>query len=96
MFNKVKSVTVLDNYNLLIGFVCGKNKIYDLKPLFEKYDNFCLLKDISVLKTAKVDIGGYGIIWGDDLDLSSNELWDNGKDYKTAFDNLMSFKEAGD
>lgn len=96
MFNKVKSVTVLDNYNLLIGFVCGKNKIYDLKQLFEKYDNFCLLKDISVLKTAKVDIGGYGIIWGDDLDLSGNELWDNGKDYKTAFDNLMSFKEAGD
>ena len=94
MFNKVKSVTVLDNYNLLIGFACGKNKIYDLKPLFEKYDNFCLLKDISVLKTAKVDIGGYGIIWGDELDLSCNELWDNGKDYKTAFDNLMSFKEA--
>ncbi len=94
MFNKVKSVTVLDNYNLLIGFACGKNKIYDLKPLFEKYDNFCLLKDISVLKTAKVDIGGYGVIWGDDLDLSCNELWDNGKDYKTAFDNLMSFKEA--
>ena len=30
MFNKVKSVTVLDNYNLLIGFVCEKNKIYDL------------------------------------------------------------------
>lgn len=94
MFNKVKSVTVLDNYNLLIGFACGKNKIYDLKPLFEKYDNFCLLKDISVLKTVKVDIGGYGVIWGDDLDLSCNELWDNGKDYKTAFDNLMSFKEA--
>ena len=94
MFNKVKSVTVLDNYNLLIGFVCGKNKIYDLKSLFEKYENFCLLKDISVLKTAKVDIGGYGVIWGDELDLSCNELWDNGKDYKTAFDNLMSFKEA--
>lgn len=94
MFNKVKSVTVLDNYNLLIGFVCGKNKIYDLKPLFEKYENFCLLKNISVLKTAKVDIGGYGVIWGDELDLSCNELWDNGKDYKTAFDNLMSFKEA--
>lgn len=94
MFNKVKSVTVLNNYNLLIGFACGKNKIYDLKPLFEKYDNICLLKDISVLKTAKVDIGGYGVIWGDELDLSCNELWDNGKDYKTAFDNLMSFKEA--
>ena len=65
-----------------------------MKPLFEKYENFCLLKDISVLKTAKVDTGGYGVIWGDELDLSCNELWDNGKDYKTAFDNLMSFKEA--
>lgn len=26
MFNKVKSVTVLDNYNLLIGFACKKIK----------------------------------------------------------------------
>lgn len=30
MFNKVKSVTLPDNYNLLIGFACRKNKIYDL------------------------------------------------------------------
>ena len=52
MFNKVKSVTVLDNYNLLIGFVCGKNKIYDLKPLFEKYENLVFLEiDLQFLHT---------------------------------------------
>jgi len=27
----------------------------------------------------KVDAGGYGISWNDDIDLSEYELWTNGK-----------------
>lgn len=26
----------------------------------------------------KVDAGGYGVSWNDDIDLSCNELWENG------------------
>ncbi|WP_199647569.1 DUF2442 domain-containing protein [Peptoclostridium sp. AF21-18] len=28
----------------------------------------------------KIDTGGYGIIWNDDIDLSCNELYENGKE----------------
>ncbi len=35
-----------------------------------------------------VDVGGYGIIWNDDLDLSCDELFANGETIKTPFDGL--------
>ena len=44
----------------------------------------------------QVDTGGYGISWSDDLDLSSDELWTNGKIIETPYDGLLSFKDASD
>ena len=42
----------------------------------------------------QVDQGGYGIIWNDDLDLSCDEIYENGKTIKTAFDGLLAFSDA--
>ena len=40
-----------------------------------------MLKNIDGLfDQVKVDVGGYGISWNDDLDLSCEELWINGKE----------------
>ncbi len=79
MFHKVKSVEPLDNFILLITFENGVKKNYDLKPLFSKYEVFNLLANSpNIFKNVKVDIGGYGISWNSDIDLSCNELWDNG------------------
>jgi len=44
--------------------------------------------------TVEVDVGGYGVIWGDELDLSCDELWTNGTAIETPFDGLMSFSDA--
>lgn len=41
-----------------------------------------------------VDVGGHGIIRNDELDLSCDELWDNGTKIRTPFDGLMSFADA--
>jgi len=41
-----------------------------------------------------VDVGGYGTIWGDKLDLSCDELWEHGAQVETPFDSLMSFSDA--
>ena len=41
-----------------------------------------------------VDVGGYGIIWDDDLDLSCDELWEHGVQVETPFDGLMAFSDA--
>lgn len=39
---------------------------------------FFLLKNDAFFKTVKADVGGYGISWNDDIDLSEYELWTNG------------------
>ncbi len=79
MFYRVKEVRPLPSYNLLVSFVTGECKRYDVAPLFEKWDAFRTLLDVNGLfEQVKVDAGGYGISWNDDIDLSCNELWENG------------------
>ena len=95
MFHKIKTVNPLPDYKLSVQFVEGVTKIYDIKPLFEKWDVFKTLRDNPNLFTSvEVDAGGYSIIWNDDIDLSCDELFANGKFVKTPFDGLMAFSDA--
>ena len=95
MFHKVKTVNVIPDYRLSVQFTEGVTKIYDLKPLFDKWPVFCNLKnDDALLYSVEVDAGGYGIIWNDDIDLSCDELFENGEAVETPFDNLMAFTDA--
>ena len=95
MFHKVKTVNVIPDYRLSVQFAEGVTKIYDLKPLFEKWPVFRNLKNNdTLLYSVEVDTGGYGIIWNDDIDLSCDELFENGEAVETPFDNLMAFTDA--
>ena len=95
MFHKVKSVSSLPNFKLSVQFSEGVTKLYDVKPLFEKIPAFRYLNDNPVeFDCVSVDIGGYGIVWNDDLDLSCDELWENGIVVETPFDGLMAFSDA--
>ena len=95
MFHKVKIVNALDNYRLSVQFAEGVTKIYDVSRLFSTWTAFISLKDNPILfKKARVDVGGYGVIWNDELDISCDELFANGEAIKTPFDGLMSFNDA--
>ena len=95
MFHKVKAVYALPDYRLSVQFAEGVTKIYDVKPLFSKWESFKALKESPQLfAEVETDTGGYGIIWNDDLDLSCDELFANGKTVSTAFDGLMAFTDA--
>ena len=72
----------------------GVTKIYDVKPLFKQIPAFEELKDSHLFSDVTVDVGGYGIVWNDDLDLSCDELWENGVAIQTPFDGLMAFSDA--
>ena len=69
MFHKIKNVAAIPDYQLSVQFCEGVTKIYDVKPLFEKLPIFSALKNEEVFFGVTVDVGGYGIIWNDDLDL---------------------------
>lgn len=95
MFHKVKAVNALPDYRLSVQFAEGVTKIYDVKPLFSKWLPFKALENAPELfSSVEVDTGGYGIIWNDDLDLSCDELFENGETIKTPFDGLMAFTDA--
>lgn len=81
MFYKVKSIQALDNYILCVTFENNVIKYYDLTMIFDRWQEFRELQNNKELfESVKVDVGGYGISWNEYLDLSCNELWNNGKE----------------
>ncbi|MCR5630809.1 MAG: DUF2442 domain-containing protein [Atopobiaceae bacterium] len=93
-FHKVKDVSALADLKLSVQFTNGTTKIYDVSPLMQRFSAFRILEDETLFRDVKVDQGGYGIVWNDDLDLSCDELWENGAEVATPFDGLMSFSDA--
>ena len=79
MFVKITSVTALPDYVLLVGFSTGEFKQFDLKPLIDKYPPFKSLVEVEGLYgQVKIDVGGYGLEWNDDLDISADGIYEKG------------------
>ena len=53
--------------------------MYDVKKCIDVIEKFKIFIDNpQEFYNVSVDIGGNGVVWNDDLDLSSEELWENG------------------
>jgi hypothetical protein len=74
---RIASVEPLGQAELLVRFENGAEKIYDCRPLFGR-PQFGLLANAAFFRAVRVDPGGYGISWSDDIDLSEYELWVRG------------------
>lgn len=94
MFYRVKNVSAMSGWKLFVEFANGTTKTYDMVPFIDAHPALEPLKDWSLFEQAAVDVGGYGVVWNDDYDVSANELWENGVAVKTPFDGLMSFADA--
>lgn len=79
MFHRIRKVEPLDNMLLKVEFIDNEIKLYDVKKLVSKWKVFEILKDKKLFNQVKVDQGGYGIIWSDEIDIACEELWENGK-----------------
>ena len=94
-FHRATSVSTLDNFELSVHFWDGVTKIYDIKPLFEEIPVFKNIKSGKIkFEDVVLSPGGFGLIWNDNIDLSIEEVWANGKTVQTAFDNILSFADA--
>lgn len=80
MAHIIDEIYPLSDYRLLVVFSNGIRKIYDVKPLFEWKKAFKKLKGSNLFEEVYVDVGGYGVVWNDQIDLSSEEIWNNGLD----------------
>jgi hypothetical protein len=61
-----------------VEFNDGSKRLYDCRPLLDR-EGFDLLRTEAFFRAVRVDVGGYGVSWNDDIDLSEYELWTNGK-----------------
>jgi len=95
MFHKVKYVSALPDYKLVVVFSEGVIKKYDMEDIMNSIPIFTDLKnDDDLYNSVSVDIGGYGIVWNDEIDISCDELWEKGVRIKSQFDGLMAFSDA--
>jgi hypothetical protein len=74
---KIISVTPLENSILLVKFENDVEKVYDCTKLLS-FEAFHLLNNVAFFNKVTLDVGGYGISWNAEVDLSEYELWTNG------------------
>ena len=79
MYRKIKSVKPLDNLKLSAVFQDGTEKEYNVGALSSVFPQFKEFEtNLDLFAQVKVDVGGYGVSWNDELDLSSDEIWECG------------------
>ncbi len=85
MFHKIAKIKPLPGMLLWAEFKDGTEIVYNvsalpaLNPVFQE-----LCNNSELFESVKVDGGGFGISWNDDIDLDAEEVWNNGTVLKVA------------
>lgn len=77
MFHKAIRIKFKKGTTLELKFQDGKTVMYDVSVLFSKYPQMEQLKDRSLFTSGRL-MGGYGIIWNDELDLECESIYECG------------------
>ena len=93
MFHKATDLTFREGTSLEVRFRDGKVKQYDMASLFDKYPQLKALEDRDLFLSGKL-MGAYGIVWNEDIDIDTEEVYQNGRDVETPFSGLISFSDA--
>lgn len=78
MFHKAVELNFGKGTTLFLTFQTGEVKEYDVAALFDKYPQLTALKERKLFTSGKL-MGGYGIIWNDELDLETETIYEDGK-----------------
>ena len=75
MFHKLNKIKALPGNMLWAEFKDGREVVYDVSKLAEVNPVFNdLVNDPELFAQVRIDPGGYGISWNDELDLEAEEL----------------------
>jgi Protein of unknown function (DUF2442) len=67
----------IDDRTLLVEFSNHEVKKYSISQLLEK-PMFAPLQNPVFFKSFSIELGGYGLVWNGEIDISEYELWKNG------------------
>ena len=95
VFHLIRSLSTTSSLELIAQFDDGTVKKYAVSQLFGKHAVFKTFETSpDLFAKAKIDAGGFGVVWNEDIDLSANEIWTNGKTLENSFNGLMAFSDA--
>ena len=79
MFVKANSVKFLDGVKLEVTYIDGKVILFDMSSMYKKYPQLKALEDRELFESGHLDIGGYGIVWNNELDFDAQSIYESGK-----------------
>ena len=88
---KVKDAIPLKGLELLVFFEDGTVKKFDVAQIIPEYPEFEALKDRTLFEQVRVEPGGYGVSWNEELDCSEGELYANGVSIPLAQEDFYAF-----
>ena len=79
MYNELVKVTFKENLIVISEFLDGTVTSFDLKTMISKHPVFGkLLEDDKLYKSGYISLGGFGVIWNDEIDFSADSLYYDG------------------
>ncbi len=74
---RIVSAKAIDDKTLIVKFTNLEIRKYDISKLLEN-PMFATLRNPGFFRNFRIEPGGYGLVWNDDIDLSEYELLQNG------------------
>ena len=79
MTHRIISVKPLGDRVLAVVFQNGIEKEFNMRKLYSGFPQYRDFESIHALfEQVKVDVGGYGVSWNDELDLDAETIWQEG------------------
>ena len=76
----IHSIRLFCDCILEATFFSGDIKLFDVKTLFDSYPSYRILaEDEKLWKSATLLPHGSGVYFNDDIDLTAEEIWENGE-----------------
>lgn len=77
--HRIEDALAKENLIIEAKFFGGEIVRYDVKRLFEYWEQFRELeRNQKLFYDLRVDVGGYGVSWNDDLDIDAETIWEDG------------------
>ncbi len=76
-YPRILKAKAIDDTSLVIEFTNQEVKRYDISRLLD-IPMFSPLRQPAFFRDFKVEQGGYGVVWNEEIDISEHELWKNG------------------
>jgi hypothetical protein len=80
LLHRITELNTLPGLKLSAVFESGECRTYDVSSLISRWPSFRPLEDVpGLFEVARTDMGGLGVVWNDEIDLASDEIWENGQ-----------------